>query len=86
MIIGATFYEVSVIFSTSLITMRSTFSQLIIFVIVSILSYFSANYFVLKLELFGAIISYMVMMFILMILYFGVFLFVLKRDKVRDKG
>lgn len=84
-IIGATFYEVSVIFSTSLITMRSTFSQLIIFVVVSILSYFSANYFVLKLEIFGAIISYMVMMFILMILYFVVFLFILKRAKVGVK-
>lgn len=85
-IIGATFYEVSVICSTSLTTMRSTFSQLMIFVVVSILSYFLANYLVLEFEIMGAVISYMAMMFILMILYFMVFLFILRKDKIGGKG
>ena len=84
-IVGATFYEVSVIFSTSLTTMRSTFSQLMIFVVVAVLSYFLSNYLVLKLEVLGAVISYMVVMFILMILYFCVFLIILKKDKVGGK-
>ena len=46
-IIGATFYEISVIFSTSLTTMRYTFCQLIIFSIVSLIGYLLSNYFVI---------------------------------------
>ena len=78
-IIGAIFYEVSVIFSTSLTIMRSTFSQLLIYVVVSVLSFISANYLVLNFEIFGAVLSYMLMMFLLMILYLIVFLFILKK-------
>lgn len=84
-IIGATFYEVSVIFSTSLTTMRSTFSQLMIFLVVAMLSYFVANYLVLEFKILGAVVSYMAMMGLLMFIYFVVFVIILKKDKVGGK-
>lgn len=80
-IIGSTLYEITVIFSTSLITMRSTFSQLIIFVIASIFSYFVSNILVKKYLILGASYTYMLSMLLLLILYIIVFFIVLKKYK-----
>ena len=85
-IIGATCYEISVIFSTSLTTMRSTLSQLIIFVIASVFIFFLSNYLVRKEAVFGASISYLFTMILIMILYIIVFLILLnKYQKRKDR-
>ena len=72
-IIGATFYAISVVFSTSLTTMRSTLSQFIIFVITTIVSTVISYLLVRNLKIFGASLSYMLSMIILLILYIIVF-------------
>lgn len=78
-IIGGIFYGVTLLLSTSLTTMRSTFSQLIIFIVVTISSYFLSNFLVEKYKLLGASCAYMYTMILLAILYVITFLIVLKR-------
>ena len=78
-IIGGIFYGVSLLLSTSLTTMRSTFSQLLVFIIVTMFSYFIANYLVSKNEILGASYAYMYSMLLLLILYIITFSYVLKK-------
>ena len=78
-IIGGIFYGVSLLLSTSLTTLRSTFSQLLVFIIVTMFSYFIANYLVSKNEILGASYAYMYSMLLLLILYIITFSYVLKK-------
>lgn len=80
-ILGATIYEVTVILSTSLITMRSTLSQLIIFIIVSIFAFVVAPILVKRYLILGAVCSYAISMTLLLVLYIITFIFIVKRYK-----
>ena len=68
-IVGATIYAISVVFSTSLTTMRFTFNQFIIFLITSIISTVLAYFLILHSKILGASLSYMISMIILLGLY-----------------
>ncbi len=86
-IIGATLYEVTVILSTSLITMRSTFSQFIVFIIVSVFTFIVSSILVRKYAIDGAAFTYFLSMLFLLVLYIIVFVVVYKRYSNRkDDG
>ncbi len=85
-IIGATLYEITVVLSTSLITMRSTLSQLIVFIIVSIFAFLSSSILVRKYAIQGAVYSYLISMLLLLILYIIIFTSVYKKRKEVSKN
>lgn len=72
-LLGATFYAISVVISTSLITMRKTFNQFVIFVICSLFTTIISYILITKFNVFGATLSYTITMTILLILYIIVF-------------
>lgn len=76
---GASFYGMAYILSNALITMRDNTSQMIIFILVSILSYFVSRYFVMKSALQGASLSYLISMGILLLFYFVYYIIKKKR-------
>lgn len=78
-IMGATLYEITVILSTSLITMRSTFSQFVVFIIVSIFTFFISSYLVRKYAIDGATFTYFLSMLFLLVLYIIIFVVVYRK-------
>lgn len=82
-VIGAILYEVTAVLSTSLITMRSTFSQLVVFIIISIFAFFTSYILVNKYALFGASLAYLLSMLALIILYIITFIIVFKKYRVK---
>ena len=72
-LIGAVFYGISINFSTALTTMRKTFVQLVIFLIVSVFTYIFSTIMINSYSLLGASISYMMSMLLLLILYVIIF-------------
>lgn len=76
---GAVIYGLSLILSTALTTMRSTLSQLIAFIIVSVFCFISSNIFVLKYGLFGASLTYFLSMVLLLLLYIIIFIYVYRK-------
>ena len=80
-IIGATIYEIAIILSTSLIVMRSTLSQLIMFIIDSIITLFISNILVKEYGVFGASVSYLTSVSILLLMYIIVYIYKLRKYK-----
>lgn len=76
---GASFYGMAYILSNALITMRDNTSQMIIFVLVSIVSYFISRYFVMQKALQGASLSYLISMAVLLLFYFVYYIIKKKR-------
>ena len=74
-ITGAMFFGVTSIISCGLITIRKTFIQSLLFIIVSIIAFFISDIFVKSNGILGASISYLISMSILMILYFVVYFY-----------
>lgn len=74
-ITGAMFFGVTSIISCGLITIRKTFIQSLLFIIVSIIAFFTSDIFVKSNGILGASISYLISMSILMILYFVVYFY-----------
>ena len=69
-IIGATLYNIGIIYSSVLIVIRKTFIQFIIYIVVSVASLISANILTKNVGINGAIFSY----FIVMLIYFLIYL------------
>lgn len=80
-ILGATIYEIAIILSTSLIVMRSTLSQLVMFIIDSIITLFISNILVKEYGVFGASVSYLTSVSILLLMYIIVYIYKLKKYK-----
>jgi O-antigen/teichoic acid export membrane protein len=78
---GATIYSNVAILSTALITMRSTLSQVIVFVNVSIIAYFLSNMLVSNYSMNGAVYSYLSIMIILFIEYIITYIFILNKRR-----
>lgn len=78
-IIGAIVYASSVIFSTALTTMRSTFSQFCIYLVTSIFASILSFILIKKYSIIGACYSYSLSMLIMLMLYIIVFIY-----KIRD--
>lgn len=76
---GASFYGMTYILSNALITMRDNTSQMVIFVLVSLLSYFISKYFVMQKALQGASLSYLISMVVLLLFYFVYYIIKKKR-------
>lgn len=68
-IIAATIYTMGTICSSFLTVVRETFSQFIIYIIVSILAFIISNFLTKKYEIDGAVIAYFVIMLIQFLLY-----------------
>ena len=85
-LIGATFYAISVVFSTSLTTMRKTFDQFIIFFITTIFTTISSYILVSNYKILGACISYMISMLFLLILYEIEFFIKIKKHRRNNNG
>lgn len=83
-IIGATIYEITVVLSTALITMRYTLSQLIIFIIASIFTGGVSITLVPNYKIFGASLTYLLTMIFLLLLYIIVYFVSLKKYKGVD--
>lgn len=82
-LVGAVCYGATVIFSTSLITMRSTFSQVIVYLITSIVAYFLSNILISNYSLFGASLTYLLSMVVLLILYVVAFIIIVRKYKIK---
>lgn len=78
---GASLYGMSYILSNALITMRDNLSQMIIFILVSILSYFISKYLVFYKSLHGASLSYFISETFLLLFYFVYYTIKKKRFK-----
>ena len=63
-IISATLYTIGTIYSSILTTVRETFSQFVIYIIVAISAYILANILTKKIGMNGAILAYFLIMFI----------------------
>lgn len=83
-ITGATIYEVTVVLSTALITMRYTKAQLIIFLITSVFTGVLSWILVSKHQIYGASLTYLVTMILLLILYIFIYFISLKKYKGTD--
>lgn len=69
-VLGGLLFGISVIISYAMITMEKNTIQSIIFIIASIFAYLSSNYLVNIYSLFGASLSYLASMLLVLILYF----------------
>lgn len=68
-LVGATFYTISCIYSSAMIVLRKTKVQLIIYSSIAIIAYFLCNILVKSYSFTGAIYSYLLVLFILMSSY-----------------
>ncbi len=73
-VFGSTCFGVAYIISNALITLRDTFSQVIIFIVTSLFAFFISNYLVLKFGIHGASYSYLYTMIFLMVVYIGYYI------------
>lgn len=76
---GATIYGVSFIISNSLIAMRKTKIQSVIYMIASIFALFISNALVIKEKIMGASIAYMATMILICLMYIFVFIREIKK-------
>lgn len=68
-IVSATLYTIGTIYSSALTTVRATFSQFIIYILVSCYAFIASNFFIAKFYLNGAIFAYFSIMLIQSLLY-----------------
>lgn len=77
---GATLYGITILISNVLIAMRKTMSQTVIFVIDSIITYFICKFLIIQRGINGASCSYLYTMFILLILYFIIYFYSIRKE------
>lgn len=82
--IGSVCYAITSILSTSLISMKSTFSQFMIYVIVSIFALSTSHFLVSNYSVLGACLNYFSSILLLLVLYICVFVFVYKKYSKRE--
>lgn len=80
-LVGAIFSALTSVIITILIAMRHTLVQMIIYMLMTILTYFVSNILVNKYEIMGASINYSLVMFINLIAFYIIYLIVSKRSK-----
>ena len=78
-ILGATLYGITVILSSSLIIIRNTLSQLIVFLIATIFDLVISDILVKKYLVFGASSTYLLTMLLLLVLYIIIYIIGLKK-------
>lgn len=78
-IIGATIYGITVIYSTALVTMRKTLCQFIIFIITSIFAMIITNILTNNYGIYGACASYTIIMIFLLVLYVIVYSYQIRK-------
>ena len=82
-VLGGTLFGMAYIISTSLIAMRKNFIQLVIYLIVSVVSFFLSTWLVKTNGIFGASLSYCSTMGLLLIMYIIYFVFCVSRFNTR---
>lgn len=78
-VLGAMFFALSFIISTILTSLRSTFVQIVFYVITSVFIFFLSKYLVNLNGILGASISYAISMFLLFLMYF---IYYIRKDDV----
>lgn len=85
-IIASTLYNIGVIYSSVLTTIRHTFVQFIIYVIVSIFALITSNIFTLNIGIEGSVLAYFLIMFLQFIFYLVVTNVILNRKIINDNN
>lgn len=85
-IIGAIIYTLTTILGTILIAIRKIKIQFYISIICSIFALIISDYFVIKYNLFGGFLSYLIIMIIRLIFYIILLLYVLKKGDFNEKS
>lgn len=78
---GATLFSITYIISTTLIALRKTFLQVIIYSITSIVTYFLSFFLIGRYGISGAFFSYLLSMIILIIQYILIFIFIINKKR-----
>lgn len=68
-IIGSTIYTIGVLYSSILTTVRETFSQFVIYIVISVFAFFVSNFCTKMGQIYGAIISYLLIMGMQFLIY-----------------
>lgn len=84
-LIGAIFTAFVYILSSILISIRTLKQQVVIYSIIAVISYFISNLFVKKSAVMGASISYFTSVFLLYILFYGLYRIVLKKESDKNE-
>lgn len=79
--LGATLYGITIILSNALTTMRFTKNQFNIFLIDSLITLITSRYLIKQFKIFGASLSYLISMLLLLILYIIIFISSINKTK-----
>lgn len=77
-LIGASLFALSYVLSSVMLALRINYTQLIIYIVVSVFAYFESIYFVNNYKIFGASLAYMLSMILLFIMYTTTYIFIKK--------
>ena len=83
-LIGAIFSALTSVIITVLIAMRYTLIQMIVYIVISVISYFISNILVLRYGIMGAAISYSLIMIINCIVFYLIYMIIVKRTKLKN--
>ena len=78
-LVGSIFSALTSVIITVLIAMRHTLIQMIEYIVISVIAYFLSNILVLKYGIMGASINYSLIMIINCIIFFLIYLIIVKR-------
>lgn len=84
-LLGATFYAITVVFNNILIAFRKTLSQAIVYFIMSIISTLISCLLIKKLGIIGASISYLITMFVTLVIFIIITYLVIKKRTRKEK-
>ena len=77
-LIGASLFALSYVLSSVMMALRFNTGQLVIYIIVSIFTFFESAYLVKSMQIQGASLAYLISMSVLLVLYIGYYLFLKK--------
>ncbi len=77
-LIGASLFALSYVLSSVMMALRFNTGQLVIYIIVSIFTFFESAYLVKSMQIQGATLAYLISMSVLLVLYIGYYLFLKK--------
>jgi len=83
-LIGAIFSALTSVIITILIAMRHTLIQMIVYIVISIIAYFISNILVLRYGIMGASINYSLIMIINCIVFYLIYLIMVKKDRQKN--
>lgn len=80
-LVGSIFSALTQVILTVLIAMRHTWVQMIVYIVISVMAYFSSNILVAKYGIMGASINYSLIMIVNCLVFFIVYFVIIKKNK-----